>query len=50
MKKVLTGLLVTALMLLVSNGFKENEITTRNPRGKTAGSSSYTDRQGYDEH
>ena len=27
MKKVLTGLLVTALMLLVSNGFKENEIT-----------------------
>ena len=27
MKKFLTGLLVTALMLLVSNGFKENEIT-----------------------
>ena len=26
MKKFLTGLLVTALMLLVSNGFKENEI------------------------
>ena len=27
MKKFLTGLLVTALMLLVSNGFKEKEIT-----------------------
>ena len=26
MKKFLTGLLITALMLLVSNGFKENEI------------------------